>query len=121
MAKEAIEIQDGKTIDYTLTEDVSVGDVVPFGTGMIGVATVSGLAGETIALAIENVYQMPAATADGIGVGDKLYFDHTNRELTLKSDSNGDGTGTPFAPAGRAVTTKAANVAGTVNVKLNQG
>ncbi len=120
MAKEAIEIQNGEYIDYTLTGDVSVGDVVPLGTGMIGIATTSGLAGETIALEIEDVYQIAAATADEINVGDKLYFDHTNRELTTKADSNGDGTGTPFAPAGRAVTAKAANVAGTVNVKLNQ-
>ena len=112
MAKEAIEIQDGKSVDYTLTEDVSVGDVVPLGTGMIGVATVSGLAGETIALRIEGVYEIKAKTDDAITVGDLLYFDTTNRELTTTETDN--------VRVGRAVSAKAANVAGSVSIKLNQ-
>ncbi len=111
MAKEAVEIQNGVTIDYDLTADVSVGDVVPLGTGMIGVATVSGLAGETIAVGVENVYEIAAAAADAIAVGDLLYFDATNRVLTKTASGN--------VRAGRAVSAKAGSASGTVLIKIN--
>ena len=109
--KEAILYQEGAVIDYTLTGAVDVGDVVPLGTGMIGIASTSGLAGEVVALELEKVWQINAATADVIAIGDKLYFDDANREVTTVSTSN--------ASAGRAVSSKAAATAGAVYVKLN--
>ena len=111
MTKEAVEIQNGVTIDYDLTADVSVGDVVPLGTGMIGIATVSGIAGETIALQVENVFEIAAAAADAIAVGDLLYFDETNRVLTKTATDN--------VRAGRAVSAKAGSTAGSILVKIN--
>ena len=41
-----------------------------------------------------------------------MYFDTTNRELTTTETDN--------VRAGRAVSAKAANVAGSVSIKLNQ-
>lgn len=110
MAKEAVEIQVGSKIDLTLTEDVSVGDVVPLGTDMISIATVSGLTGEVIAVETEKVWEITAKTADAIAVGDVVYFDATAREITTTATDN--------IKAGKAVTSKTA-VAGTINVKLN--
>lgn len=109
--KESIEKQEGRYIDVTLTEDVSVGDVVPFGTGMIGIATISGLTGEVIAVDTEGVYTINGATADAIALGDLVYFDVTNREITTTATAN--------VRAGRAVSIKAGSTAGTVDVKIN--
>lgn len=110
MAKEAIEIQVGSKIDLTLTEDVSVGDVIPLGTEMIGIATVSGLTGEVIAVETEKVWELTAKSSNAISVGSTVYFDTTAREITTTATDN--------IKAGKAVTSKTA-VAGTINVKLN--
>lgn len=109
--KEAIRYQDGKKIDHTLTGAVDVGDVVALGLGMIGVASTSGLTGEVIALETEGVYEINATTADVVAEGDLLYFNTTGRELTTTATSN--------VRAGRALSAKAATVAGTVYVKIN--
>ena len=109
MAKEAFEAYDGDVIDYTLTGVVSVGDVIPL-KNMIGVAQNSGLTGEVIAVKIAKVHTINAKTADVIEVGDVVYFDVTNRELTLTATSN--------IKAGIAVSAKGA-VAGTIDCKLN--
>lgn len=111
MAKEATEIQQGVVIDYTLSGTVDVGDVVPLGTGMVGIAKTSGLAGEIIALDIEKVFEINAATADAIAIGDVVYFDATNRVITTVSAG--------MVRAGRAVSAKGATVAGVVSVKIN--
>jgi len=121
MVKEAYIIQEDDRVPFTLSENVEVGDIIQFGTEMVAVAATSGLAGETITVYLAGqIVEAPAAEADGINVGDKLYWDHIDRVLTLKSDSNGDGTGTPYNPAGHAVTGKAANVAGSVRFTLNR-
>jgi predicted RecA/RadA family phage recombinase len=112
MTKEAYEVKDGSVIDYTLTGDTAVGTVVPL-TNIIGVAMVSGLTGETIGLAIDGVYEIAAADADAVAVGDVLYFDATNRVLTTTTTGN--------ARAGIAVSAKPANTPGAVQVKLNVG
>jgi len=109
--KEAILHQEGRVIDHTLAGAVDVGDVVPLGTSMVGIASTSGLTGEVVALEIEKVWQITAATADVIAVGDLLYFDATNRVLTTVSAG--------MVRAGRAISAKAAATAGSVYVKLN--
>jgi len=109
--KEAILYQEGRVIDHTLAGAVDVGDVVPLGTSMVGIASTSGLTGEVVALEIEKVWQITAATADVIAVGDLLYFDATNRVLTTVSAG--------MVRAGRAISAKAAATAGSVYVKLN--
>lgn len=111
MAKEAIEVQEGDVIDYTCPGVINVGDVVPLGTGMIGIAVTSGLTGEVIGLEIEDVYEINATTADAIAIGDIVYFNVTTRAITTTATSN--------TRAGRAVSTKAAATAGTVYVKIN--
>jgi predicted RecA/RadA family phage recombinase len=109
--KEAIRIQEGKKIGFTLTGATNVGDVVPLGTGMIGVASTSGLTGEEITLELEGVYEVNAATADVVEIGDLLYFDVTNRVLTIVATNN--------VRAGRSLTAKAASVAGVVSALIN--
>lgn len=109
--KEAIRIQEGKKIDITLTGATNVGDVVCMGSGMVAIASTSGLSGEIVAGELEGVYEINAKTANAIALGDLLYFDQTNRELTTTATSN--------VRAGRAVSAKAAATAGVVSVLIN--
>lgn len=111
MAKEATQYQEGDVIDYTCPGAIDVGDVVPLGTDMIGIAMSSGLTGEVIGLAIEEVYEINATTADAIAIGGLVYFNATTRAITITATSN--------TRAGRAVSAKAAATAGTVFVKIN--
>ena len=108
--KEAIEKQNGSVLDITLGSDVNVGDVVPLGNSMISIACSSGLTGEVIAVETEKVWTINAKTADVISIGDTLYFDVTNRELTTTATSN--------IKAGIAVSSKGAT-AGTIDIKIN--
>ncbi len=111
MVKEAIEYQDGAVIDYTLTEDVNVGDVIPLGDDMVGVAVVSGLPGEQITLETERVWKINATTADAINIGNVVYFNSTSREITTTASGN--------CRAGKAISSKTATTAGFVYVKIN--
>ncbi len=118
MAKEAYIVQEADRIPLTLTANVDVGDILQIGTDMIGVAATSGLAGETITVYVGGVVvEAEGALADEITVGAKLYFDHVNRVLTVNAN---DGSGTNYNPAGHAITAKAANAAGTVQILLNR-
>jgi predicted RecA/RadA family phage recombinase len=111
MGKEAIFVQDGKSIDITLDGDVNVGDVVPLGTLMVGVANTSGLTGEVISVTTEGVYTITATTADTVAIGAQLYFDETNRVVTTTATDN--------IKAGIAMSVKAGATAGVVDVKIN--
>jgi predicted RecA/RadA family phage recombinase len=111
MAKEAILYQNGDRVDHTCAAAIDVGEVVPIGTTMIGIASTAGLTGEEIALEVEKVWQVTAATADAIAAGDLLYFDTTNRVLTTTSTDN--------VRAGRALSAKEAAAAGSVYIKIN--
>ena len=118
MAKEAYIIMEDDRVPFTLSENVEVGDIIQFGTEMVAIAGTSGLAGETITVYLTGqIVEAPAAEAKKIKVGDKLYWDHVNRVLTTDAD---DGNGTNYNPAGHAITSKEANVAGTVRFILNK-
>lgn len=111
MAKEATEYQTGETLDITLTEAKSVGDVIVLGEGFVGIAASAGMVGETIAVEIEKVWTINAKTEDAIAFGSTLYWDATAKELTTTDTAN--------TKAGKAVSAKAGGIAGTVNIKIN--
>lgn len=110
--KEAIEIQLGEVLDFTLSSAVNVGDVIPLGSSMVCVANMTGLPNEQITVTTERVWTINATTADAFDMGDEVFFNVTSREITKTSSGN--------TRAGRAVSIKTAGTAGTVNVKLNQ-
>lgn len=119
MAKEAIKIQTGSVVDYTATGTVANGDIVPL-TDRVGVALDDAVSGDSISLELDGVFEIPAATDDEIVFGSILYFDHTNRVVTILSDSVGDGSGDAFVKAGIATTEKAGTVAGSVYTKIGK-
>ncbi|MFY9085366.1 DUF2190 family protein [Aliarcobacter cryaerophilus] len=108
--KQAIEKYDGKVVPYTCTRDVTVGDVIPLGVSMVGIAVNSGLVGEEISIELEKVWTIKAKTSEVISIGDVLYWDDEEKELTKEATDN--------VYAGRATNSKTA-VAGTVDIKLN--
>lgn len=109
--KQAIEKYEGKVIPFTCTADVTVGDIVPLGSTMVGIAVNSGLTGEVISVEIEKVWSITAATANVINVGDILYWDATNKVATTTATDN--------TRLGKALSAKGGTVAGTVDIKIN--
>ena len=120
MAKEAYIIMEDDRVPFTLSENVEVGDIIQFGTEMVAIAATSGLAGETITVYLaDQIVEAVAATDKELKVGDKLYWNHLNRVLTTDADDGGDPA-VKYNPAGHAVTSKTADVAGTVRFILNK-
>ena len=108
---EATFLQKGKVIDYTATNGLSVGQVVSL-TNIVGVALNDIASGAVGAVALEGVFEMPAASGITAAIGDKLYWDDTNNLLTTTSTGN--------AVAGVTLTAKA-TAAANVYLKLNVG
>ena len=71
--------QRGETIDYTATDDLANGDVVNLAT-RIGVAGDDIAAGETGAVHVVGVFEMPKATG-AVTVGQALYWDAAARKV----------------------------------------
>lgn len=111
MAKQAIKIQEGAVIDYTATATIANGDIVLIGS-RCGVALDDAVSGDAISLALEGVYEVAAATADAIAVGDSLYWDATNSVVTTTDNSGANKS------CGFATTAKAGGTPGNVNVKI---
>ena len=65
-------IESGEVKDFTLSGTVAAGALVAIGD-MVGVALGSGKSGDTIAVALEGVYEVSKA-AGAITIGAKLYL-----------------------------------------------
>jgi len=109
MAKTARFVQEGKIIDVIATADTNGGDFIDFGS-RVGVASTGVLAGESVALQVEGVFEVAAVDADTVSLGAKLYVDATGVLATTDATSG--------RVIGYATTEKAGAVAGTVLVKL---
>lgn len=102
--------QRGETIDYTATDELANGDVVDLAT-RIGVAGDDIAAGETGTVHVVGVFEIPKATG-AVTVGQALYWDKTNKNITTAEGSSPANT-----PAGWAVAA-AQSADATVLVKL---
>lgn len=98
--------QRGEVIDYTAEEALKSGDVVDLST-RVGVAGVDIAAGETGAVHVVGVFEMPKASG-AVTVGQALYWDKAAGNIT---------TAAAGTPAGWAVAPAEADAA-TVLVKL---
>ncbi len=101
-AAKAEYVQIGKSIPVTVTADTAYHGVVPLGLNAIGIACASAEANTIVNVDLCGVWELPADNTNAISVGDKLYWDDTNQELTL-SDGSGDNTPATNAFAGIAV------------------
>lgn len=67
-------VQPGKTIDWVVTgSDVSSGDLLAIGE-LCGVAVTDGAVGDTIAVSLMGVYDLPKVTG-ALTLGQAVYFD----------------------------------------------
>ena len=107
--------QRGETIDYTPTDDLANGDVVDLAT-RIGVAGNDIAAGETGAVNVEGVFEMPKATG-AVTLGAAVYWDAEAKNITTVASTGSGETKKDNIPAGYAVA-DAASADATVLVKL---
>jgi len=101
-------VLDGNVVIIPAPSDVSLRDVVPFGTTNIGVAQTEGLTGEDISVELVGVYELPADTTEGFSIGDTALWDVDNKVVI--------STGT--VTAGLILSEKVAGADGTVLVKI---
>lgn len=104
-------IQEGERINYTIPADTTIasGDVVVI-ENLSGIAVTSGTTGDTIAVALEGVYQLAKPTNLAINQGDRVYWDTATKRVTKT---------TTHKPLGTAFAT-AASSAATVNVRISE-
>ncbi|MDR2805838.1 MAG: DUF2190 family protein [Dysgonamonadaceae bacterium] len=104
-------VQDGATIQYTVSgSDVKSGEIVIV-EDLAGVAVAGGSAGDAITVAVEGVYSLPKGTA-AIAKGKKVYVNVTDNVKTVVVTASGNtfiGYAWESAAAGDT----------TVNVKLS--
>ncbi len=101
--------QKGEVLDFTPTEDVKNGQVVPIGS-RVGVAGSDIPANEQGHLHVAGVFEMDKAAGEAVTMGTALYYDAANDCVTATA---GEGT----TPAGYAAGDADAK-ATTVLVKL---
>ena len=107
--------QRGETIDYTATDDLANGDVVNLAT-RIGVAGDDIAAGETGAVHVVGVFEIPKATG-AVTVGQALYWDKAAENITTVASTGESPSVVNNTPAGWAVAAAGSSDA-TVLVKL---
>lgn len=104
-------VYEGHVLIMDALAQTEVGDVIVF-EDSIGVAQTSGAVGEPISVDTVGVYAFNGANADAIKVGDILYWDETNKVVTINSNTNAN------TRAGISWSVKASNTDGIVNVKI---
>lgn len=109
-------LQAGDVIDYTAGADISSGDVVAIGN-LIGVAITDIANGESGAVRVDGVFELPKVSAAVIGAGETVNWD-------ASASAFDDNAATPAAGdlTGGCVAVEAAgNGDTTVKVKINVG
>lgn len=102
-------IQPGDHLDYTAAAAITSGSAVLIGT-KIGVAVADMATGETGAVRVRGVFELPKLQSDNVTQGAALYWDNTNKRLTTTASGN---TYAGYAAAA------AGNTATVVRVHLN--
>lgn len=102
-------VQPGFVIPVTLAAAATSGDLIAVGD-LTGVALATGIIGQEISVAIDEVFNVAKVPADVITVGQQLYLNAAAKQVTTTVGTN--------IMAGKA-TTAAAAASTTVNVKLN--
>lgn len=80
-------VQDGETITVAAPYAVNSGDGALVGS-LFGVAAFTAANGATVELKTEGVFDITALSTDTGTVGTKMYWDNTNKRLTITSAGN---------------------------------
>lgn len=103
-------IQEGDRLQYTAGADITSGSGVLVGV-RLGVAATDIANGAVGILAMCGVFELPKLSTDVVAQGALLYWDNTNKRLTVTATSN-TLAGYAFAAAGNGVAT--------VNIHINR-
>ena len=79
--------QEGGTLMLTPAADVASGTGYLFGAALFGVALTSVTSGTSGPFATEGVWELPKTSALAISVGDRLYWDATNKVVNKTTAS----------------------------------
>ncbi|MTW18344.1 DUF2190 family protein [Rhodoplanes serenus] len=104
-------VQPGRTITLAAPYAVTSGDGLLVGA-IFGVATASAALGEPVETCLTGVFDLKKVGSQAWAVGDKVYWDNTNKEVTKTVGSN-----TPIGAAIEAVGNGAGETIG--RVRLN--
>lgn len=102
-------VQRGENLTLDAPADVLSGAGVIVGS-IFGVANGDALTGDPVVLSTVGVFDLPKKTADDLAVGDPVYWDDANAEVTETATDN-TMIGVTIAAAGAGATT--------VKVRLN--
>lgn len=80
-------IQSGNVVTVIAPYNVTSGQAVQVGA-IIGVAANDALQGTPVELVRQGIFALGAVTADTLAMGDKVYWDNTNRRLTKTATNN---------------------------------
>ena len=80
-------VQEGEIITVIAPSAVASGDGVQVGS-IFGVATTGAAQGFPVELKREGVFTLPVLNTDVITAGAKLFWDATNKRLTVTATSN---------------------------------
>ena len=83
-------VSDGNVPMHLLTAAVSSGDVIIAGS-KVGIAVTDGAIGEKIGLAMEGIFQIPAATGITFADGVKVGWDISAATAVASGDAASDG------------------------------
>jgi predicted RecA/RadA family phage recombinase len=98
-------IQAGKTVNVTAAAAVTSGQLVVVGS-LIGVAAVDAAIGDSFAMDLEGVFELPKISTDDIAAGDKLYYVSATTNLTKTAGTGAKPlVGVAVAAAGAGTTT----------------
>lgn len=100
-------VQPGKSMPVVLAGDVAVNDVDVIGTGLLGIAKVAGVTGETIEYAIKGVFRIPKVSGAVIAQGEQVLWDSSAGAVNDDQATPASGDflcGYAFEAAGNGVT-----------------
>jgi predicted RecA/RadA family phage recombinase len=80
-------VQPGNTITLTTPSDVASGDGLLVGA-IFGVATAAAVNGDPIEAALVGVFDLKKVGSQAWDVGDKVYWDDTNKQATKTATDN---------------------------------
>ncbi len=80
-------VQPGNTITVTAPYDVTSGDGLLVGA-IFGIASGDALTGAEVEVVTTGVFDMTKAASQAWAVGDKVYWDNTNRVATKTATAN---------------------------------
>ncbi|MGH6958986.1 MAG: DUF2190 family protein, partial [Dongiaceae bacterium] len=97
-------VQDGFAITVTLAAAAASNELIKVGD-LAGVCLNSGVIGESIEVAIDEVFEVAKLSTDGIAQGAIVYLDAANKHVTLATASGANIRAGKAVKAAAAATT----------------